>query len=441
MTPAARHEAAIAVLADILTRHRPASEALADWGKAHRFAGSGDRNAIGTLVFDVLRKRSSLAWRIGGDTPRDLVLALAAFENGTPEAAARLFAGERFAPQALSADEEARLAAPRSLDDADEPIRGDYPAWLDERLARVYGEGRAGEVAAMSQRAPLDLRVNTLKSDRAHMLAHLAAYGAGPGRFAPAAIRIPAPQGSARAPHIESEAAYQKGQIEIQDEGSQIAALLADARPGMQVADLCAGGGGKTLALAASMENRGQLYAWDADRHRLAPIHQRLERAGVRNCQVLAPGNPAVLEDLQGRLDRVVLDVPCTGSGTWRRRPDAKWRLRETAISVRVSEQDAILHHAARLLKPGGELVYITCSLLAEENEERIAAYLCTEPGRAFAPVDHTARWRRLMGGEPPAQPPAFDHFSGLRLSPKASQTDAFYVCALQKAPISTTPH
>ena len=433
MIPAARHAAAIDVLADILTRHRPAGEALADWGKAHRFAGSGDRNAIGTLVFDVLRRRSSLAWRIGGDTPRDLVLALAALENGTPAGAARLFSGERFAPMALNADETRRLAAPRSLDDADEPTRGDYPAWLDASLARVYGEDRVAEMCAMRQRAPLDLRVNTLKSDRAHMLETLAAHGATPGMFAPAAIRIPAPHGFARAPHIESEAAYQKGHIEIQDEGSQIAALLADARPGMQVADLCAGGGGKTLALAAAMENRGQLYAWDADRHRLAPIHQRLERAGVRNCQVLPPGKREGLDGLAGRLDRIVLDVPCSGSGTWRRRPDAKWRLREAALAARLAEQDAILRLAGGLLKPGGELVYVTCSLLAQENEDQIAAYLCTDAGEAFAPVDHAARWRRLLGCDPPAQLHVFDHVSGLRLSPKSSQTDAFYICILQK--------
>lgn len=429
MIPAARYAAAIEVLADIFSRHRPASEALADWGKAHRFAGSGDRNAIGTIVFDCLRKRSSLAWRIGSDTPRALALSACAFEAASPQEAARLFNGDKFAPAALTAQEQAALAAPRSLAEAPAPVRGDYPAWLDASLARVYGESRADYAAALAERAPVDLRVNTLKTDRARMLAQFEPYGATPGGLSPTAIRLPAPKGSARSPHIESDAAYQKGQVEIQDEGSQVAALLSGARPGEQIADLCAGGGGKTLALAAMMENRGQLYAWDQDRHRLKPIHQRLDRAGVRNVQVLAPGDREALAPLIGRLDRVVLDVPCTGTGTWRRKPDAKWRLKEAALAGREREQEAIIAFGASLLRPGGELVYITCSFLAEENEDRIEAFLLSETGRAFTPVDLAPRWKTLFGGE---RENGHGKLGSVRLTTLGDKTDSFFMCVTQ---------
>lgn len=433
MTPSARLAAAIEVLAEILTRHRPASQALADWGKAHRFAGSGDRSVIGTLVYDVLRRKSSLAWQIGDDTPRALVLSYASIATGSRDSAERLFSGENFAPARLTQDERARIAAPQLLADAPLHVQGDYPAWLDASLARVYGEERADELAAHTRRAPVDIRVNTLKTDRARMLTALERYGARPGNHAPSAIRIAPPEGSQRAPHIESEAAYQKGQIEIQDEGSQIAALLAQARPGMQVADLCAGGGGKTLALAAAMENSGQLYAYDADRHRLAPIHQRLSRAGVRNCQVLEAGDFEALRQLEGRLDLVVLDVPCTGSGTWRRRPDSKWRLKAHAIAQRQREQDELLLLAARLVRLGGEIAYITCSLLAEENEERIETFLNTEPATAFKASDMRARWGSVLGAGAPTQPEMMAGMPGLRLSPRSAGTDAFYVSILTK--------
>ena len=434
MTPAARLSAAIEVLDDILARHRPAGDALADWGKAHRFAGSGDRAAIGNLVFDALRRKASLAHVMGTDAPRALVLALYARHWEDLPALERLASGERFAPAPLSEDERAALARPDPLADAPAHVRGDYPQWLDESLARVFGEARAAEGAAIAERAPIDLRVNTLKADRAKVLAALEPFGAAPAPLSPTGVRIAPGRGPARSPNIEVEAAYQKGLVELQDEGSQLAALIADAHGGEQVADLCAGGGGKTLALAAAMENRGQLYAWDEDRHRLAPIYQRLERAGARNVQVKRGGDERELEALEGRMDRVVLDVPCTGTGAWRRRPDAKWRIREKALPERMAEQDAILTRGARLVRPGGRLVYITCSLLAEENEDRVRAFLESAAGAAFAPVGLAADWRRLVGGAPPAIPAGVAGLvPSIRLSPRATGTDGFFVCVLER--------
>lgn len=433
MTPSARLSAAIEVLDALEARHRPAAEALADWGKAHRFAGSGDRAVIGNLVFDTLRRRASLGWTAGAQTGRALVAALIGRHWATPEEAARLFSGERFAPAPLTPTETAALARPDPLADAPAHVRADLPAWVMPALERVFGEGAIAEGAALAERAPIDLRVNTLKADRARMLKALEPFHATPAPIAPTGVRIAAGIGPARSPNIEVEATYQKGQIELQDEGSQIAALLAGALPGEQVADLCAGAGGKTLALAATMENSGQLYAWDDDRHRLAPIYQRLERAGVRNAQVKRGGDAAELAPLAGRMDRVVLDVPCTGSGAWRRRPDAKWRIRESALGERIAEQDAILAKGAALLRPGGELVYITCSLLAEENEDRIAAFLAGPAGRGYGAVDLRPRWRSLFGIDAPPLPMGVRGGPGLRLSPKATGTDGFFVAVMRR--------
>jgi 16S rRNA (cytosine967-C5)-methyltransferase len=434
MTPAARLSAAIEVLADLVARPRPASETLGDWGKSHRFAGSGDRGAIGNMVFDCLRRRSSLAWRMNADSPRALVLGLHAFHWSEPAETARLCDGSRFAPEPLTDDERAAFDTPRDLADAPAHVRADAPEWVLERATRVWGEGAVAELAALAERAPMDLRVNTLKCDRARAVKALEPLGVEPGRVSPTALRIPAPFGASRAPNVEVEEAFQKGWVELQDEGSQVAALLAGAEPGEQVADLCAGGGGKTLALAASMENTGQLWAWDADKHRLAPIFQRLERAGARNVQVKRGGDAGELDALVGRMDRVVLDVPCTGTGAWRRHPDTKWRLKEKALEDRMGAQDAILARGATLVKPTGTLVYVTCSLLAEENEDRVAAFLSSPAGTDFTPIDLAPRWRRLFGGEAPRPPIGFPG-PGLRLTPRGQGTDGFYVCLLARAP------
>jgi 16S rRNA (cytosine967-C5)-methyltransferase len=432
MTPGGRLSAAIEVIDDLSKRSRPASEALSDWGKSHRFAGSGDRAAIGNLVYDALRRRSSIAHRMQGDSPRDLILGVYALHWESLEALQLVANGEGHAPAGLSESEVLALSKPAAP--APAPVAGDYPAFLDNALERVYGEDRAKEMAGYANRAPIDLRVNTLKSSRATMLAELNGLGAIPGTIAATSVRIPVHGGQRRAPNVEAEPAYRKGQIELQDEGSQVASLLVDARPGHQVADLCAGGGGKTLALAACLENKGQIFAWDSDKHRLKGIFERLERAGVRNVQVLRAGVTSELEALRGKMDRVVLDVPCTGTGAWRRRPDAKWRLRPQALDQRVNEQIAILRAGAELVRPGGRLVYVTCSVLAEENEDRMLAFLSSQEGRAFQLHDLSADWRRMFAGEAPQKPSGVSSLPGVRLSPRQTGTDGFYVCALERS-------
>jgi 16S rRNA (cytosine967-C5)-methyltransferase len=429
MTPGARLSAAIEVLADIEMRRRPAADALKDWGLAHRFAGSGDRAAIAGLVYDALRRKASSAFVIGESSARAVVLGMLALERKLDLAAiARLVEDGRHAPGALSEPERARLAAP-SLDGAPAWIAGDYPEWLDAQLARTFGDDRVAEGAALASRAPLDLRVNTLQGTReqaAEALAHLKPQ---PTRWSPDGLRIMLSP-DAKSPAIHAEPAFLKGLIEVQDEGSQIAALCAGAKPGEHVVDLCAGAGGKTLALAAAMEGRGQIYAADSDKRRLAPIHARIERAGAHNIQVRTPkGQAAPLDGLAGRADLVLIDAPCTGIGAWRRNPDAKWRVRPGALAIRLKEQAVVLDMAAALTKPSGRVVYVTCSVLAEENGEQVRGFLARHPQFMVVPPTDVAgalgerafmfRRATLMSEE------------GLLMTPRRTDTDGFYVAVM----------
>lgn len=431
MTPGARVAAAIEILADIAARRRPAADVLKDWGLSHRFAGSGDRAAIAGLVYDALRRRASSAYVMGADTPRAVTLGMLRLERGLdPEAIAKLCDGSRHAPQPLSDAEHAALRA-ADLAEAPPPIRGDYPQWLDASFARVFGAERAEEGAALASRAPLDLRVNALKAERDKAAESLADLKPEPTRWSPWGLRIRrGPE--AKSPAIHAETAFIKGLIEIQDEGSQLAAWLAAAKPGEQVVDLCAGAGGKTLALAAAMENKGQIFATDTDKRRLAPIHERLERAGARNVQVRPPRRDAdVLADLAARVDCVLIDAPCTGTGAWRRNPDAKWRLRPSALDLRRKEQEAALERAAALLKPQGRIVYVTCSVLTEENNDQIGSALARHPQLALVPPAQVAR---ALGERAFLfQRAALMSAEGLLMTPRRTDTDGFFVAMLTR--------
>jgi 16S rRNA (cytosine967-C5)-methyltransferase len=430
MKTAAHAAAAIEVLAEMASARRPASDALKNWGTAHRFAGSRDRAGIASLVYDALRHRASIAWRMGDDSPRALVLGALAFVRGkNAEYMAAAIADSPHAPEPLT-EAEQHAFIHGTLDGAPEWVRGDYPEWLDSHFARVFGEERGAELSAMAERAPLDLRVNVLKADREQALKALDHLGASETPISPLGIRINLLD-DGRGPPVQSEPAFLKGLVEVQDEGSQLAAMVAAAAPGEQVIDLCAGAGGKTLALSGGMNNRGQLFAYDRDIRRLAPLHERAERAGVRNLQVRSPrGQQDVMADLVGKADLVLVDAPCTGTGTWRRNPDAKWRLRPGSIEVRQNEQDAALADAARLVKPGGRLAYITCSLLPEENDDRLAAFRTTHPEFTTLPAQEAA----ITAGLPALAAYANADGSGLVLTPKRTGTDGFFVGLMRKA-------
>jgi 16S rRNA (cytosine967-C5)-methyltransferase len=432
MTPAARLSAAIEVLAEIEARRRPATDGLKDWGLSHRFAGSSDRAAIAGLVYDALRRKASSAWLMGAATPRAAVVGMLHRERGLDIAAiAELCSGARFAPAPLTEAEKAALAS-SALANAPAPVVGDYPDWLDPHLARVFGDERSAEGEALATRAPLDMRVNLLKAEREDVLLKLAHLNAEPTRWSPIGLRVRL-SADAKSPAIHAEPPFRKGEIEIQDEGSQLAALLARAKPGEQVVDLAAGAGGKTLALAAAMENRGQIYATDIDKRQLVPIHERIARAGARNIQVRTPrGDADVISDLNGRADLVVIDAPCTGTGTWRRNPDAKWRVRPGALAERVKQQTELLDRATALVKPGGRIAYITCSVLEEENGDQIRGFVGRHLGFSVEKPAETAQalgeraylfvHAALISGE------------GLLMTPRRTDTDGFFVSLVRRS-------
>ena len=431
MTPAARLSAAIEVIHTIDAHRIPAAQALKEWGTAHRYAGSGDRAAIAGLVWDVLRRRSSSAWLMDDDTPRARVLGMLRLERGMDaDAVAALCDGGRFAPEPLSEAERAALIS-RSLKDAPAHIAGDYPEWLDAPLAEVFGDDRVAEATAMASRAPLDLRVNTLKAKREKLLASLKHLGAGSTPWSPIGLRIEL-GADARNPGIHAEEDFIKGAIEVQDEGSQLAALLSAAKPGEQVIDLCAGAGGKTLALAAMMQGKGRLIATDHDKRQLAPIHERLSRAGVHNCDVRTPkGEAEPLADIKATADLVLIDAPCTGTGTWRRNPDAKWRMRPGALEVRLKDQAVVLDRAAGMVKPGGRIAYITCSVLPPENGEQVRSFVARHPEFAVVPTEETASV--LWDKADDFAAAALRSDEGWLMTPRRTGTDGFFVSVLRK--------
>lgn len=422
-----RLQAAIEVLDDIDTRRRPAGDALRDWGLGHRFAGSGDRAAIGNLVYDCLRQKTSLKYLAGSEENRALVFSLLVNSWGMSEAELReALEGDKFAPELPSVDEFAAMAV-RDLSDAELHIQADIPEWCIPSFEANFDDEWLEEAKAFTKRPPLDIRVNTLKSTRDKVLKQLGRQDAKPTLIALHGIRIESNEPFARQPNVQAEESFQKGRFEIQDEGSQIVGDLVFARSGESILDYCAGGGGKTLSLAASMENKGQIHAYDSDKSRLAPIHERLKRAGTRNVQVHAPKSD--MSALIGKMDKVVIDAPCTGSGTWRRRPDAKWRFDEKNMETRVEQQEEVLSEAAPFVKPGGHMIYITCSIFPEENENQV--YSFTENNPEFEIVSAGEVWQDLFGFEKPA--PWSSDMKTITLTPASTNTDGFFFCVMER--------
>ena len=423
MREGGRLSAAIEVLTDIEERHRPARLALKSWGNDARYAGSKDRAWVSGLVLDALRRRRSIAWKMGDDSVRAIVLGILRFEwDWEIDRIAAAVVEEPHGHGALTPAEIAALASPRDLADAPPSVRGDYPQWLEASFARAFGDAAAGEGEALAQRAPIDLRVNTLKTDPVRALKATQPLNAGAVPDLATALRIPAPAATDRAGAVETIPAFSKGWFEVQDLGSQIAAACAGEIKGAQVLDLCAGGGGKTLALAAAMGNTGQIYAYDSEARRLADTIRRADRAGVRNLQIRSPVNEGPLAGLEGKMEVVFIDAPCSGSGAWRRHPDTKWRLSEETFARRQSDQDAVLDLGAVYVKPGGRMIYVTCSVLPEEDEDRVAAFLARTGGFAVKPATADERLAARLTPE-----------GYLRLSPATAATDGFFVAVLER--------
>ncbi len=386
MTPAARVQAAIEVLDLVIAAARDrgpsADRIIAEWFRSRRFAGSGDRRAVRDLIYRAIREC--------GEVPasgRAALLRLAQDDD----ALAALFDGSRHAPQPITPGEAVAEA-------------GIAPTWIEAALA---DSGIAGEAAAaLLGRAPLDIRINSLKASRETIALPLA----GEPLLAPEGVRLP------HGTPVEQWDAYKDGRIEVQDAGSQLTCVIADARPGEVVVDLCAGAGGKTLALAATMGGRGRLIACDSDRARLSRLSPRAERAGAAfaETRLLDTGREVeALADLAQHCDLVLVDAPCSGAGTWRRNPEARWRLTGEELARLAALQARLLDVAAGLVKPGGRLVFITCSLLDAEGADQAAAFLARHAG-----------WC----ADTPSPGAGIPRGGGIRFDPLHDGTDGFFV-------------
>ncbi|MEA2754884.1 MAG: rRNA (cytosine967-C5)-methyltransferase [Aliidongia sp.] len=434
MTPGARVQAAIELIGEIETGRAAADDIVGGYFRRHRFAGSKDRAAISEHIYAVLRRRAAIDWYIARivpglpPSPRKRVLAaLALVEGWRPDVIDRACDGDVFRPTPLDRIERGLIEglAGKMLDHPEmpQPVRCNYPLWLDSALNSLFGDRLTEEMAAMNGAAPLDLRVNQLKSNRADARKALAEEGidAVPTEFAPTGLRV-----YERIP-LSTLEVFKSGRIEVQDEGSQLAALLAEAKPGMRVVDFCAGAGGKTLAIAAQMRNKGHLIACDISAKRLERSATRLRRAGISNVErrQLSTERDKWVKHHAQSFDRVFVDAPCTGTGTWRRNPDAKWRLEPKDLTELVALQARILESAARLAKPGGRVIYATCSLLPEENDRQIEAFLAGHPDFALVPIGEV--WRDVFG-KPCPEPGDMLH-----LTPARHGTDGFFVAVLMR--------
>jgi 16S rRNA (cytosine967-C5)-methyltransferase len=439
MTPGARLQGAIELLAEIATTPRPADAVASAYFRARRFIGAKDRSALAETVFTVLRCDARLRWWLkwaGCPDPADArarviahaILGERGRESGRRAAAvARLFDGGRFTPTPFTPD-EARVAETLDQHTLEHPampeaVRVECPGWAEPALRRALGGRFVPELEALTGPAPLDLRVNPLRAGREQVLAGLAAVGivAEPCRLSPLGVRL---QGR---PAIAALELFRSGAIEIQDEGSQLVALLADARPGQQVVDFCAGAGGKALAMAAAMANRGRLIACDVLGNRLKRAAERLRRAGLHNAETrtLSSARDPWVKRHKGCFDRVLVDAPCSGTGTWRRNPDSRWRPLGPGLEQLVPLQAELLDSAARLVRPGGRLIYATCSLLLEENEDQVEGFLASHPD--FAPLPLAGVWPEVLGGPSPLEG------RWLRLSPARHDTDGFFAAILER--------
>ncbi|HEV2562636.1 MAG TPA: RsmB/NOP family class I SAM-dependent RNA methyltransferase [Rhizomicrobium sp.] len=419
MKPSARVQAVIDILEGLNNTPQPVDRYLRDWAKAHRYAGSKDRAAISERIFAILRHRASFAWRMRSESPRSLAIASLLKEGFDEPALENIFSGEGYGAANLTEEERTYILLPP--ENPPRHVQGEFPQFLDSELSEIFGANLLPEMSALTERAPVDLRVNTLKTLPADVLAQLRAdgYDASPTPYSPLGIRIPAGAGSAA---LSKSPALENGLFDFQDEAAQIASLLCAARPGLRVLDLAAGAGGKSLALAAEMNNIGEIAACDIRRDALDQLATRATRAGATII------HPQLAEDLgQNSFDLVLVDAPCSGSGTWRRQPELKWRLTPARIAEFIEIQDQLLAQAAKLVRPGGRLVYATCSLLQTENEHRIAALLSREPD--LKPLCAAAIWREATATNPP---PGMGEF--FRASPYLTGTDGFFAAILMRA-------
>jgi len=438
MTPGARLQAVIELLEQVWSGNQPADQLADIYFKKRRYAGSSDRRSIQETLYHILRRRARLDWWIERSglavtaDPRSRIIAnLALSDKSSPDETSTLFSGASHCPAPLTKSErelaDALYGRPLNHGDMPRPVALEYPEWMDASMSALWGDRLETEISALNQLAPVDLRVNTLKTTTEQAKAELekqfieTEYTP----LSPLGLRL---TGKTR---LGGTQAFRDGLVEVQDEGSQILALLCGAEPGMMVVDYCAGAGGKTLALAASMavhgKISGQIYACDISQARIARMEPRLKRAGATAVRrhVLSGKADDWMKKARKSADRVLVDAPCTGTGAWRRDPQARWRFTPTELETLCNLQQSILSDASTLVKPGGRLIYATCSLLQEENEQQLLNFM--KDHEDFTPVSIDQVWSETVGGPPPPTGPC------LRLSPASTGTDGFFCAVMER--------
>jgi 16S rRNA (cytosine967-C5)-methyltransferase len=440
MTPSARLAAIIELLGLVDGTPRPADAVVSAYFRNRRFIGSKDRADVSMAVYRAMRRRARLTWQLqkaGAEaSPTGLVLAdLIIGEGYGMEQVQRLFSGGDYGPAPLNLDERglAKRLEGRKLEHQDMPewVIAECPEWAEPEMRRALGDQFLRQMEALKQPAPIDLRVNALKANRDEVLAQLNADGiqAEASRLSPLGIRLKG------RPPVMAHPLYKDGSIEIQDEGSQLAALMVDARPGHEVVDFCAGAGGKTLAMAAAMKGKGRLIASDVLANRLVRAKERFRRAGAHNIQthpITGETDPWIKRH-KGKFDRVLVDAPCSGTGTWRRNPDQRWRSLGPGIAELLPLQMRLMESAARLVKPGGRLIYATCSMLMSENEDHADAFLAAHPDFTLVPSDDV--WKTVW----PEGGPSVPSSPYLRLTPATHETDGFFAAVFERTAAAPT--
>lgn len=432
MKPAARIASSIDLLARINVSNIPMDNTIRDFMSARRFIGSKDRTAIVERVYRAMRAHARLGWRIAQeqmpDTARSRIIADLILQDGTdPEKLGELFGDGKYEAAPLNEQEAAfaQSLAGKSIDDSAMPdtIRAECPDWAAEKLRPLFGKDFEAHLQAMVTPAPLDLRVNTVKGTVDEAMASLKADKVRVEKtpYSPVALRA---EGK---PFMSDTKAFRKGLVEIQDEGSQLIGLITGVKPGMRVLDYCAGGGGKTLVLAALMDNKGNIVAADNDARRLEKGRPRYKKAGIHNVELRCLADESTrkwLRRQKATMDVVLVDAPCSSSGTWRRNPDLRWKSYGPSLEEIRAMQSDILDRVADKVKAGGRLVYATCSLFLEENEGQVAAFLERHPDYEVLPL--SKGWT-----EDKSMIPCEDPY--LRLYPKDHQTDGFFAAILQR--------
>lgn len=434
MKAGARAQTAVEILEELAARGTPADRLLSGYFRKRRFIGSKDRRAISDMVYGELRARAALGWHLAQAglnlTPRSRIVAWLATEGGwSVGEIAEAFDGGQYRPAPLTEKEaefvRTRAGKPLRPPEMPEAARANCPEWLAPDLKSAFGDAFAPALEALNRPAALDLRVNTLKATREEAKSMLAADGvdAVATPYSPWGLRI------AGRVNLAGTRAWQDGLIDVQDEASQLAALLTGVQPGATVLDICAGAGGKTLAMAAMMENEGRIFACDAEPARMTPIAARAARAGVQIIELdpmwHAEENKGESKVKGQEFETVLIDAPCSGTGSWRRNPDARWRLSDENVVLYAKQQYGILRNSAKLVQCGGHLVYVTCSVLPQENEVQIKTFLEQCSGFRAAPIE--ARWAELVATDFPGEDP------WLHLTPHEHGTDGFFVAVLER--------